>query len=41
MRHVIAFDRWGVSAGLASDAVVALKNGWLPYDGSWQVNSIG
>lgn len=41
MRHVIPPDRWGVSAGLASDAVVALKNGWLPYDGSWQLNSIG
>jgi beta-lactamase class A len=41
MRHVIAFDRWGVSAGLDAGAVVALKNGWLPYDGSWQVNSIG
>jgi beta-lactamase class A len=41
MRHVIAFDWWGVSAGLGFDAVVALKNGWLPYNGSWQVNSIG
>jgi beta-lactamase class A len=41
MRHVIAFDRWGVSAGLGSGAVVAIKNGWLPYEGSWQVNSIG
>jgi beta-lactamase class A len=41
MRHIIAFDRWGVSADLGSDAIVALKNGWLPYDGSWQINSIG
>jgi beta-lactamase class A len=41
MRHVIPFDRWGVSAGLGSAAVVALKNGWLPYQGSWQINSVG
>ena len=42
MRHVIPFDRWGVSAGLGPGAAVALKNGWLPFPGSdWHVNSIG
>jgi len=41
MRNVIAFDRWGVSAGLDSSAVVALKNGWLPFGVGWHVNSIG
>jgi Beta-lactamase enzyme family len=42
MRHVVASQRWGVSAGVGRHATVALKNGWLklhPVD--WQVNSIG
>ncbi len=42
MRHVVASQDWGVSAGLAQRAAVALKNGWLPLpSGDWQVNSIG
>ncbi len=42
MRHVVASQRWGVSAGVGGDATVALKNGWLPlHRGDWQVNSIG
>jgi beta-lactamase class A len=42
MRHVVASQRWGVSAGVGRDATVALKNGWLPlHRGDWQVNSIG
>jgi hypothetical protein len=42
MRHVSSFDTWGVTAGPdVAHAHVAFKNGWLPYDGSWQVNSIG
>ena len=41
MRHIIPFDTWGVTAGPEHHAKVAFKNGWLPYDGSWQVNSIG
>jgi hypothetical protein len=42
MRHISSFDSWGVTAGPdAAHAQVAFKNGWLPYDGSWQVNSIG
>jgi hypothetical protein len=41
MRHIIPFDTWGVTAGPEGHAKVAFKNGWLPYDGSWQVNSIG
>lgn len=41
MRHIIPFDTWGVTAGLGHGARVAFKNGWLPYQGSWQVNSIG
>ena len=41
MRHIIPFDTWGVTAGPEGHAKVAFKNGWLPYEGSWQVNSIG
>jgi hypothetical protein len=41
MRGVIPSEHWGVSAGLAPGATVALKNGWLPVAGGWQVNSIG
>jgi hypothetical protein len=42
MHHISPFDTWGVTAGPdAAHAQVAFKNGWLPYDGSWQVNSIG
>jgi hypothetical protein len=41
MTHVDPAQAWGVSAGVARKATVALKNGWLPHDGAWQVNSIG
>jgi hypothetical protein len=42
MSHVDSDEAWGVSSGVASNATVALKNGWLPLDsGGWQVNSIG
>jgi beta-lactamase class A len=41
MRHVIPSEDWGVSAGVGAGAKVALKNGWLPRPGGWQVNSIG
>jgi beta-lactamase class A len=42
MSHIEPGQAWGVSAGVASNATVALKNGWLPLDGGgWQVNSVG
>lgn len=41
MSHVESDQRWGVSAGVPSGDEIALKNGWLPYGGSWHVNSIG
>jgi hypothetical protein len=44
MEHVTPSQRWGVSGGVPLQATVALKNGWLPLNGSgtdWQVNSIG
>jgi beta-lactamase class A len=37
---VVAAQRWGLTAGVPPGVVVALKNGWLPYDGGWVVNSI-
>jgi len=41
MENVVAFERWGVSAGLPAGTTVALKNGWLPVPGGWVINSIG
>jgi beta-lactamase class A len=41
MRNVIPSEDWGVSGGVGAGAAVALKNGWLPLPGGWQVNSIG
>jgi beta-lactamase class A len=43
LEHVVGDQRWGVAAGVAPTAVVALKNGWLPRSdpATWRVNSIG
>jgi hypothetical protein len=44
MESVIPSERWGASSGVASNATVALKNGWLPLNDAgtdWQINSIG
>jgi beta-lactamase class A len=44
MESITASERWGVSNGVSSSAVVALKNGWLPLnsaDTDWQINSVG
>jgi len=44
LEHVAPGQRWGVSAGIPAGVTVALKNGWLPLDGTnsnWQVNSVG
>ena len=41
MQSVTPSQAWGVSAGVAPGAEVALKNGWLPLAGGWQVNSDG
>ncbi|MDQ1636512.1 MAG: hypothetical protein QOJ32_3321, partial [Frankiaceae bacterium] len=41
MRSVSPSQHWGVSAGAPSGATVELKNGWLPYAGNYNVNSIG
>ncbi len=43
MSHVIASERWGVTAGVPTSFTIHVKNGWLPtppsYD--WWINSIG
>ena len=44
MENVTPSQRWGVSGGVPEQATVALKNGWLPLNGSgtdWQINSVG
>jgi beta-lactamase class A len=44
MENVTPSQRWGVSGGVPAQVTVALKNGWLPLDGSgadWQINSVG
>ena len=44
MENVTPAQRWGVSGGVPAQVTVALKNGWLPLDGSdadWQINSVG
>jgi hypothetical protein len=44
MENVTPGQRWGVCGGVPAQVTVALKNGWLPLegtDGDWQVNSVG
>jgi len=44
MRHVVVDQRWGISAGVPSNATFGIKNGWLPVykdHDLWDVNSIG
>jgi Beta-lactamase enzyme family len=44
MEHVMPSQRWGVCGGVPLQTTVALKNGWLPLNGTgtdWQINSIG
>ena len=44
MEDVTPSQRWGISGGVPAQVTVALKNGWLPLqgtDGDWQINSVG
>lgn len=41
MRQVSAAQRWGVPAAAGEGSRVAVKNGWLPIEGGWVINSIG
>jgi beta-lactamase class A len=41
MAGVISSQRWGTPAGAPSGVTVHVKNGWLPEDTGWHINSIG
>jgi beta-lactamase class A len=41
MSRVISSQRWGTPAGAPAGVTVHVKNGWLPDDTGWHVNSIG
>ena len=41
MAQVIPGQRWGTPAGAPDGVTVHVKNGWLPDDTGWHVNSIG
>ncbi|HEY7966008.1 MAG TPA: serine hydrolase [Solirubrobacteraceae bacterium] len=41
MHRIDPVQAWGVSSGVLAPATVALKNGWLPIAGGWEINSIG
>jgi beta-lactamase class A len=41
MARVVSYERWGTPAGAPSAVTVHVKNGWLPDDSGWHVNSIG
>jgi hypothetical protein len=41
MTHVEPGEAWGVSTGVPAGTSVALKNGWDPVTGAWEVNSVG
>jgi beta-lactamase class A len=41
MSRVISGQRWGTPAGAPGTVTVHVKNGWLPDDDGWHVNSIG
>lgn len=41
MQHVVPYEDWGVSSGVPNGVSVALKNGWDPITGTWEINSDG
>jgi beta-lactamase class A len=41
MAKVISSQRWGTPAGAPSYVTVHVKNGWLPDDTGWHINSTG
>jgi hypothetical protein len=41
MARVVSYERWGTPAGAPSAVTVHVKNGWLPDDSGWHINSIG
>lgn len=40
LRSVVSSQRWGLTAGVPSGVAVEIKNGWLPYDGGWVIDSL-
>ncbi|MGH8981074.1 MAG: serine hydrolase [Acidimicrobiales bacterium] len=41
MTHVESDEAWGITTGVPSGVTVALKNGWNPITGIWEINSVG
>jgi len=41
MSQVVSYQRWGTPAGAPSYVTVHVKNGWLPDNTGWHINSIG
>ncbi|HTR91826.1 MAG TPA: serine hydrolase [Trebonia sp.] len=41
MAKVIPGQRWGTPAGAPAGITVHVKNGWLPDDTGWHINSVG
>jgi len=41
MAKVAPSQRWGTPAGAPSGVTVHVKNGWLPEDDGWHINSLG
>lgn len=42
MNQTVSWQRWGVTAmGRTSTRVARNKNGWVPLDGHWRINSMG
>src|SRR6202007_1779704 len=41
MEHVTPSQDWGATGGVPADVTVALKNGFAPIDGAWQINTEG
>jgi Beta-lactamase enzyme family len=41
MSQVVGGQRWGTPAGAPGTVTVHVKNGWLPDDSGWHINSIG
>lgn len=41
MANINPNQDWGIGSGVNADATIELKNGWLNYDNSWIINSVG
>lgn len=41
MEHITPGEAWGITTGVPAGVTVALKNGWNPVTGIWEINSIG